>query len=101
MDYKDIAKKVIENVGGEENVDYLNHCATRLRFNLKDTSKAKTDVLKNTPGVMGAVEKGGQYQVIIGSDVGSVYKEINNQYDLKTESSSDEQNADEDKSVLK
>lgn len=100
MNYKDIAKTVIENVGGEDNVGYLYHCATRLRFNLKDSSKANTEILKNTPGVMGAVEKGGQFQVIIGSDVGSVYKEINSQYDLNTENSSEENSEDEDKSFL-
>lgn len=64
----------------------MTHCATRLRFNLKDEGKAQTDVLKNTEGVMGVVSKGGQYQVIIGSDVGSVYKEI-----LKESPSLDEQ----------
>lgn len=100
MDYKDLAQKVIENVGGEGNVDYLYHCATRLRFNLKDASKANTDLLKKTPGVMGAVEKGGQYQVIIGSDVGSVYREINNQYDISTENTESDVSAEDDKSFF-
>ena len=52
------------------------HCATRLRFNLKDEKKADTAALKQTKGVMGAVSNAGQYQVIIGSDVSHVYKEI-------------------------
>ncbi len=76
MNYQELAQEIIENIGGDKNVNGLTHCATRLRFNLKDEGKAQTDAIKNTAGVMGVVSKGGQYQVIIGSDVGSVYKEI-------------------------
>lgn len=74
--YKELAAAIIELVGGEKNVAHVTHCATRLRFNLQDDSVAKTDKLKNTKGVMGVVNQGGQYQVIIGSDVQSVYREI-------------------------
>lgn len=77
MDYKKLAKDILDNVGGEKNVAQFTHCATRLRFNLVDDKKANSEVLKNTKGVMGVVNKGGQFQVIIGSDVSSVYKEIN------------------------
>ncbi len=77
MNYKELARIIIENVGGKENVSALTNCATRLRFNLKDDTKANTDKLKNTKGVMGVVNKGGQYQVIIGSDVANVCKAIN------------------------
>lgn len=76
MDYKSLAKEIIHLVGGEENIASLVHCATRLRFNLKDESKADTEKLKKTKGVMGAVSSGGQYQVIIGSEVSTVFKEI-------------------------
>ncbi|MEK4440253.1 MULTISPECIES: beta-glucoside-specific PTS transporter subunit IIABC [Niallia] len=76
MNYQDLAKVIIDKVGGEENVKSLTHCATRLRFNLKDDQKPDEKTLKSTPGIMGVVNKGGQYQVIIGSDVGNVYKEI-------------------------
>lgn len=76
MDYKQLAKDILKNVGGEANVASVAHCATRLRFNLKDDSKANTEVLKNTKGIMGVVSKGGQYQIIIGSDVQSVYKPL-------------------------
>lgn len=79
MNYPDLAKTIIENIGKEENVNSLGHCATRLRFNLKDNNVANTDKLKSTPGIMGVVSKGGQYQIIIGSDVGNVYKEITKQ----------------------
>ena len=76
MNYENLAKQVLENVGGEDNVSNLTHCATRLRFNLKDSKKANTEVIKKINGVMGVVNKGGQYQVIIGNDVNNAYREI-------------------------
>lgn len=83
MDYNQLAKTILDLVGGKQNVNGLTHCATRLRFNLADESKAQTDDLKKTKGVMGVVVSGGQYQVIIGSDVASVYKPIIGMCDLK------------------
>lgn len=76
MDYKQLAAAVLEQVGGKENVDKLVHCATRLRFTLKDVSKADTDALKKTKGVMSVINAGGQYQVVIGPDVPQVYQEV-------------------------
>ena len=76
MNYENLAKQILKNVGGQENVSNLTHCATRLRFNLKDLSKANTEAIKKTKGVMGVVDKGAQYQIIIGSDVANVYKEL-------------------------
>lgn len=76
MDYKKLAEIILQNVGGSGNVSGLTHCATRLRFNLKDESKANTEAIKGTKGVMGVVSSGGQYQIIIGSDVPNVYKEL-------------------------
>ncbi len=83
MDYNKLAEVILQNVGGSGNVSGLTHCATRLRFNLKDESKANTDTLKKTKGVMGVVSSGGQYQVIIGSDVASVYKPLNEMCEIK------------------
>ena len=57
-------------------MSHVTHCVTRLRFNLKDDSKVSLDKLKNVNGVMGCVDKGGQFQVIIGTDVSNVYKEL-------------------------
>ncbi|MCE4048121.1 MULTISPECIES: beta-glucoside-specific PTS transporter subunit IIABC [Bacillaceae] len=85
MNYQELAKLIIDKVGGEGNVKSLNHCATRLRFNLKDDTKTDEQALKNTSGIMGVVNKGGQYQVIIGSDVGNVYKEITKQTNISNE----------------
>lgn len=76
MDYKALAAKILENVGGKENVSQVVHCATRLRFTLKDDSVAKTDVLKKTSGVLSVVNAGGQYQIVIGPDVPVVYQEV-------------------------
>ena len=76
MDFKKLATDIVKYVGGEANVASVTHCATRLRFNLVDDKKAQTETLKNTKGVLGVVNKGGQFQVIVGNDVQSVYKEI-------------------------
>ena len=74
--YKDLATIIIENVGGKENVNQVVHCATRLRFRLKDTTKTNTEMLKKTKGVLSVIDAGGQYQVVIGPDVGNVYQEV-------------------------
>jgi beta-glucoside PTS system EIICBA component len=71
-----IAKEVLALVGGEQNVNSLVHCATRLRFGLKDTSKANTAKLLKTDGVITVKESGGQYQVVVGNNVPEVFAEI-------------------------
>ncbi|MCM3738347.1 beta-glucoside-specific PTS transporter subunit IIABC [Bacillus cytotoxicus] len=76
MKYEQLAKDIIENVGGKENVNSVVHCVTRLRFKLKDEGKAKTDVLKNMDGVITVMKSGGQYQVVIGNHVPDVYKAV-------------------------
>lgn len=85
MDYKNLAKEILEKVGGESNISGLTHCATRLRFNLKDDTKAQTEDLKKVNGVMGVVNKGGQYQVVIGSDVANVYRPITELTNISSE----------------
>ena len=74
--YEKLAADIVKNVGGKENVNSLAHCITRLRFKLKDESKANTDVLKAMDGVVTVVQSGGQYQVVIGQMVGDVFDEI-------------------------
>ena len=68
-DYNALAKTIVELVGGEENVISLTHCVTRLRFRLKDESKADTKAMNATKGVIKVMQAGGQYQVVIGNDV--------------------------------
>ncbi|EHI99204.1 PTS system, beta-glucoside-specific IIABC subunit [Clostridium sp. DL-VIII] len=75
-DYTKLAKEIVKNVGGETNVISLVHCATRLRFKLKDKSKANKEVIENLEGVVSVVESGGQFQVVIGNSVADVYKTI-------------------------
>lgn len=76
MDYQSVAKKILERVGGKDNVVSLIHCMTRLRFTLKDESIVDDELVKKTKGVMGVMRKAGQYQIIIGNDVANVYAEL-------------------------
>jgi PTS system beta-glucosides-specific IIC component len=76
MNYQKLAGDILHNVGGEKNVSNVTYCATRLRFNLKTVSKADKEALNKIKGVLGVVNKGGQFQLIIGSDVASLYNEI-------------------------
>lgn len=87
MKYTQLAKDIIKNVGGKDNVISLAHCITRLRFKLKDESKADTQVLKNMEGVVTVVQSGGQYQVVIGNHVPDVYQEVMSVGVFSTESS--------------
>ena len=75
--YDLLAKSIIKNVGGKSNVNGLTHCITRLRFKLKDESKANTEVLKNMDGVITVIQSGGQYQVVIGNHVPDVFEAVN------------------------
>lgn len=77
MSNEKLAKYILDNVGGDENIIKYSHCATRLRFNLKDENKADTEALKNNERVVSVVQSGGQYQVIVGSNVADVYNELN------------------------
>ncbi|KZL89225.1 beta-glucoside-specific PTS transporter subunit IIABC [Clostridium magnum] len=76
MSYSSLAKEILKLVGGQENVLNLVHCATRLRFKLRDKKKASKSELEKVNGILSVVESGGQFQVVIGSDVSNVYKEI-------------------------
>lgn len=76
MDYTRIAKDILENVGGKSNVTSVTHCFTRLRFVLKDESKAKKDVVEHLEGVISVVEAGGQFQVVCGAKVTKIYDEM-------------------------
>ncbi len=101
MNYEILAKSILEKIGGKENVSNLTHCATRLRFNLKDNKKAKTSEIKNINGVMGVVDKGGQYQVIIGNYVNHVYKEVVKIANLDNMSSNASEEVDDRKPIAK
>lgn len=74
--YQELASKIVENVGGKENINGLTHCITRLRFKLKNEEKANDEILKNMDGIVTVMRAGGQYQVVIGNHVPDVYAEV-------------------------
>ncbi|QLH64225.1 PTS beta-glucoside transporter subunit IIABC [Serratia symbiotica] len=77
MEYETLASEILVSVGGRNNVKSLVHCATRLRFKLRDNRRADAAVLKKNPGVIMVVESGGQFQVVVGNHVAEVYHAIN------------------------
>lgn len=83
--YHELAKEIVKNVGGKENVTGLVHCITRLRFTLKDESRANDEVLKHMEGVVTVMKSGGQYQVVIGNHVPEVFEDVMPLLDLKEE----------------
>lgn len=74
--YDGLARIILTNVGGKDNVVSLTHCITRLRFTLKDEGRANTEILENTDGIMKIMRSGGQYQIVIGQTVGDVYDAV-------------------------
>ncbi|ONG06732.1 PTS beta-glucoside transporter subunit IIABC [Klebsiella pneumoniae] len=86
MEYKALAQDILNRVGGKENIVSLVHCATRLRFKLKDNGKADAEGLKANPGVIMVVESGGQFQVVIGNHVHDVWLAVRQEAGLSDDS---------------
>lgn len=76
MDYRKTGLEVLEAVGGKDNVAMLTHCATRLRFEFRDKGKVDRDRVEEIPGVISVVDKGGQFQVVIGNEVQTAFRAI-------------------------
>ena len=76
MDYKALGYELLELVGGKENISKLTHCATRLRFEFYDKSKVAVKKIETTPGVISVVDKGGQFQIVIGNEVQTPFRAI-------------------------
>lgn len=76
MDYQKIARDIIDGVGGESNINNLTHCFTRLRFELKDDSKAQPEKIQQVESVISTVNSGGQFQVVIGNKVEKVFNAV-------------------------
>lgn len=91
MDYVQLGKKILEAVGGSNNIKSLVHCATRLRFTLVDNTIPNIEEIKKIKGVVGAVNKGGQFQVIIGNNVSHVFKAIMGEANISEESGATEE----------
>ena len=77
MNYNDIAQKILDNVGGAQNIRTLTHCATRMRMEFSDRSKVQDAEIANIAGVISVVEKGGQFQIVIGNEVQQVFRLLN------------------------
>ncbi|WP_373820242.1 beta-glucoside-specific PTS transporter subunit IIABC [Glaesserella sp.] len=88
-DFGKLASEIVQQVGGEQNIHSLVHCATRLRFILKNRAKANKDGLNQTAGVISVVESGGQFQIVIGNNVPKVYAEIMKIADIQAGDSAD------------
>ncbi|MDY0409321.1 beta-glucoside-specific PTS transporter subunit IIABC [Virgibacillus soli] len=100
MKYEQLAKDIIKNVGGKDNVKSVYHCVTRLRFQLKDESKAQTEVLKNMDGVVTVMQKNGQYQVVIGNEVPDVYQAVVAEGGFESQKQSSENEDEEKKGIF-
>lgn len=74
--YDDLARSILENVGGAENVASVAHCITRVRFKLKDESRANTAKIETLKGVIQVIQANGQYQVVVGNIVEDVYDAV-------------------------
>lgn len=94
MSYEKLARDIVQGVGGENNVVSLVHCATRLRFTLKDNAKADKDLLDKTDGIITVKESGGQFQVVVGNKVPEVYAAIGKVSGILNESKDGEKSND-------
>ena len=82
INYEQFAEELVNLVGGVENVKQLNHCVTRLRFNLVDNTKADTEAIKKLNEVFGVVDANNQYQIVVGGEVVPTYKAIVKKYNF-------------------
>lgn len=89
-DYSALADAIIEKVGGKANISYLTHCATRLRLNVKDRALVNVEALQSVSGVLGTQWSGDQFQIIIGSYVSELYKDICDKAGIQAQASIDE-----------
>ncbi|WP_068496840.1 beta-glucoside-specific PTS transporter subunit IIABC [Paenibacillus kribbensis] len=100
MDHKKMGDDIVRLVGGEENINGLVHCATRLRFGLKDSRKTEREELEKHEGIITVVESGGQFQVVIGSHVAYVYTEIMRNRDFGSDTQATSESSGKKTSVV-
>ncbi len=80
--YESLAKEIVENIGGKENVSNAFHCQTRLRFTLKDESTIDDKKVESIDGVQKVIRNAGVYQVVIGTQVADVFEEVEKLIDI-------------------
>lgn len=97
MDYKVLAENILNDVGGKDNIDTAWHCATRLRFKLKNEKLADTQKIENLDGVVTVVKSAGQYQVVIGNAVAKVFDPLAEMADLENVDSQNDDKTTETK----
>ena len=85
MDYHKLAKIIIDDVGGSNNIKSVTHCMTRLRFTLKDVSKVNKEDLTTVNEILGTVYSGGQYMIILGANLMPTYNAVVKDFNLNTE----------------
>lgn len=96
MDYKALAGEIIRLIGGTENIRQLTHCATRLRLEFYDRSKVDAKKIESLSGVISVVDKGGQFQIVIGNDVQTVFRAVKAEMKEEPGQSSRESDAADD-----
>ena len=96
IDYNIVARNIIANIGGKENVNSLRHCITRVRFRLKDESIANDEAIQNLEGVVAVVHGGGEYMVVIGPAVEECYEAVCTQLGMADGVSAAEGSAESD-----
>lgn len=99
--YEMLADNIVDYVGGKENIQFFTHCVTRLRFNVKDQSVVKMDLIEKIPGVLGSQWQNGQLQVIIGQSVADAYKLVCEKNDLSIQKGVDETIEEDSKTTEK
>jgi PTS system beta-glucosides-specific IIC component len=100
MDNEKLARDILEHIGGEENIDTVTHCATRLRMNLKNNEKADQEAIKALDGVVSVVTQNDQFQIVIGNNVNKVYKSMMEQTNLNEKTNNTESETDDNKSPV-
>ncbi len=98
--YDQLSKDIVKYIGGEENVNSLFHCATRLRFKVKEEEKVDKKRLEQLKGVITVINSGGQMQVVIGNDVADVYEAILKNTGLKQEDQESDNNSQGKKNLV-
>ncbi|MCG7197846.1 beta-glucoside-specific PTS transporter subunit IIABC [Pediococcus pentosaceus] len=101
MKYKKFNQQIIKLIGGKDNVQAVVHCMTRLRFTLKDRTKADTEAIKNLDGVIDVVSNNVAYQIIIGTHVTDVYDELVEMLGITEQNDNVQETKDAKKNVVK